>query len=97
VRLEVELRDVHEDEPDDRVLERSPVEGPHEPFAVGAALDVPAAGSYVHAHHYGGLVDADPSARRVIVVLAALFGILAAAWPARRAAKLDILNSIQSQ
>jgi putative ABC transport system permease protein len=33
----------------------------------------------------------------VIVVLAALFGILAAAWPARRAAKLDILDSIESQ
>ena len=32
----------------------------------------------------------------VIVVLAALFGILAAAWPARRAAKLDVLDSIQS-
>jgi putative ABC transport system permease protein len=32
----------------------------------------------------------------VIVVLAALFGILAAAWPARRAAKLDVLRSIQS-
>ena len=33
----------------------------------------------------------------LIVVLAALFGILAAAWPARRAAKLDVLESIQSQ
>jgi putative ABC transport system permease protein len=32
----------------------------------------------------------------VIVVLAALFGILAAAWPARRAAKLDPLESIES-
>src|SRR3954452_17368884 len=31
-----------------------------------------------------------------IVVLAALFGVLAAAWPARRAAKLDVLESIQS-
>ena len=33
----------------------------------------------------------------VIVVLAALFGIVAAAWPARRAARLDILRSIQTQ
>ncbi len=33
----------------------------------------------------------------LIVVLAALFGILAAAWPARRAAKLDVLESIQTQ
>jgi len=33
----------------------------------------------------------------LIVVLAALFGILAAAWPARRAAKLDVLDSIQAQ
>jgi putative ABC transport system permease protein len=32
----------------------------------------------------------------VIVVLAALFGILAAAWPARRAARLDVLRSIES-
>jgi putative ABC transport system permease protein len=32
----------------------------------------------------------------VIVVLAALFGVIAAAWPARRAAKLDVLSSIQA-
>ncbi len=32
----------------------------------------------------------------VIVVLAALFGVIAAAWPARRAAKLDILSSIDA-
>jgi putative ABC transport system permease protein len=32
----------------------------------------------------------------VIVILAALFGVVAAAWPARRAAKLDVLASIQS-
>jgi ABC-type antimicrobial peptide transport system permease subunit len=29
-------------------------------------------------------------------VLAAIFGVVAAAWPARRAAKLDVLSSIQS-
>jgi putative ABC transport system permease protein len=33
----------------------------------------------------------------VIVMLAAFFGIAAAAWPARRAAKLDILRSVQMQ
>ena len=33
----------------------------------------------------------------VIVVLAAVFGVVAAAWPARRAAKLDVLDSIQSE
>jgi putative ABC transport system permease protein len=32
----------------------------------------------------------------VIVVLAAVFGIVAAAWPARRAARLDVLSAIQS-
>ena len=31
----------------------------------------------------------------LIVVLAAFFGVIAAAWPARRAAKLDVLASIQ--
>jgi putative ABC transport system permease protein len=37
-----------------------------------------------------------PARLLLIVVLAALFGILAAMWPARRAAKLDVLDSIQS-
>lgn len=37
-----------------------------------------------------------PAQLLVIVILAALFGVLAAAWPARRAAKLDILDSIRS-
>jgi ABC-type antimicrobial peptide transport system permease subunit len=32
----------------------------------------------------------------VIVILAAVFGVIAAAWPARRAAKLDVLRSIES-
>src|SRR3954451_16692868 len=40
VRVEVELGDVDEDEPDDRVLQRPPVERADEPFAVGAARDV---------------------------------------------------------
>ncbi len=32
----------------------------------------------------------------LIVVLAGFFGVIAAAWPARRAAKLDVLSSIQA-
>jgi putative ABC transport system permease protein len=32
----------------------------------------------------------------VIVILAAVFGVVAAAWPARRAAKLDVLDAIHS-
>jgi putative ABC transport system permease protein len=37
-----------------------------------------------------------PAQLLFIVILAALFGVLAAAWPARRAAKLDVLASISS-
>jgi putative ABC transport system permease protein len=37
-----------------------------------------------------------PAQLLLIVILAALFGVLAAAWPARRAAKLDVLSSISS-
>ncbi len=37
-----------------------------------------------------------PAQLLVIVILAALFGVLAAAWPARRAAKLDVLDAISS-
>jgi len=37
-----------------------------------------------------------PAQLLLIVILAALFGVLAAAWPARRAAKLDVLASISS-
>src|SRR3954452_5724209 len=40
VRLEVELRHLDEDEPDDRVLQRPPVERADQTFAVVAALDV---------------------------------------------------------
>ena len=36
-----------------------------------------------------------PGQLLLIVILAGLFGVLAAAWPARRAAKLDVLSSIQ--
>jgi putative ABC transport system permease protein len=36
-----------------------------------------------------------PAQLIIIVVLAAFFGVIAAAWPARRAAKLDVLSSIQ--
>jgi putative ABC transport system permease protein len=37
-----------------------------------------------------------PGQLLLIVILAGLFGVLAAAWPARRAAKLDVLSAIQS-
>jgi putative ABC transport system permease protein len=37
-----------------------------------------------------------PAQLLLIVILAALFGVLAAVWPARRAAKLDVLASISS-
>jgi putative ABC transport system permease protein len=37
-----------------------------------------------------------PAQLLLIVILAALFGVIAAAWPARRAAKLDVLASISS-
>jgi putative ABC transport system permease protein len=33
----------------------------------------------------------------VIVVLAALAGLVAAIWPARRAAKLDVLQAISTE
>jgi putative ABC transport system permease protein len=33
----------------------------------------------------------------VYIVVAGLFGVLAAAWPARRAAKLDILRAITTE
>jgi putative ABC transport system permease protein len=37
-----------------------------------------------------------PAQLLLIVILAGLFGVLAAAWPARRAAKLDVLAAIRS-
>jgi putative ABC transport system permease protein len=37
-----------------------------------------------------------PGQLLLIVILAGLFGVLAAAWPARRAAKLDVLRSIEA-
>jgi putative ABC transport system permease protein len=37
-----------------------------------------------------------PAQLLLIVILAALFGVIAAAWPARRAAKLDVLASIST-
>jgi putative ABC transport system permease protein len=33
----------------------------------------------------------------IFVVLAALLGLLAASWPARRAAKLDVLAAISTE
>jgi putative ABC transport system permease protein len=40
--------------------------------------------------------SAAPAQLLLIVILAAIFGVVAAIWPARRAAKLDILDSIRS-
>jgi putative ABC transport system permease protein len=40
--------------------------------------------------------SAAPAQLLLIVVLAGLFGVIAAAWPARRAAKLDVLAAIQA-
>jgi putative ABC transport system permease protein len=37
-----------------------------------------------------------PAQLLLIVILAGLFGVLAAAWPARRAAKLDVLQAIEA-
>jgi putative ABC transport system permease protein len=37
-----------------------------------------------------------PAQLLFIVILAGLFGVLAAAWPARRAAKLDVLQAIEA-
>ena len=51
MRLEIEPRDVDEDEADDRVLERPAVERADQPLAVGPALDV--ATVVRHATHYG--------------------------------------------
>jgi hypothetical protein len=59
VCLEVELGDVNEDETDDRVHERPPVEDAHQPLAIGAALDVAEVIAHTHVNHYGALgVDA---------------------------------------
>jgi putative ABC transport system permease protein len=40
--------------------------------------------------------SAAPAQLLLIVILAGVFGIIAAAWPARRAAKLDVLAAISS-
>jgi putative ABC transport system permease protein len=40
--------------------------------------------------------SAAPAQLLLIVILAGIFGVLAAAWPARRAARLDVLESISS-
>jgi putative ABC transport system permease protein len=40
--------------------------------------------------------SAAPAQLLLIVILAAIFGVVAAIWPARRAAKLDVLDAIRS-
>src|ERR1035438_10826392 len=57
VGLDVELGDIDEDPADDRVNQRPPVEGTHEPLAVGAGLDVAQVAAQAHAQNYGGSAD----------------------------------------
>ena len=66
---------------------------------LGLVIGVAFAWAMVHALADQGIdkFSLAPVQLVVIVLLAALFGVLAAAWPARRAAKLDVLQSIQSE
>jgi putative ABC transport system permease protein len=66
---------------------------------LGLVIGVAFAWAMVHALADQGIdkFSLAPVQLVVIVVLAALFGVLAAAWPARRAAKLDVLSSIQTE
>ena len=41
--------------------------------------------------------NAAPGQLVIIFVLAAIFGVLAAIWPARRASKLDVLEAISTE
>jgi putative ABC transport system permease protein len=63
---------------------------------LGVAVGLSAGSAFVHVLDDKGLTDlAIPTGQIAIyVVAAALAGVLAAAWPARRAAKLDILEAI---
>jgi putative ABC transport system permease protein len=65
---------------------------------LGLVIGVVFAWAMVKALHDQGIdkFALAPTQLIVIVVLAAIFGVVAAAWPARRAAKLDVLSSIQS-
>ncbi len=65
---------------------------------LGLIIGVVFAWAMVKALHDQGIekFSLAPVQLLIIVVLAAFFGVVAAAWPARRAAKLDVLSSIQS-
>jgi putative ABC transport system permease protein len=65
---------------------------------LGLVIGVVFAWAMVRALHDQGIEQFSLAAPQllVIVVLAAVFGVIAAAWPARRAAKLDVLRSIES-
>ena len=65
---------------------------------LGLVIGVVFAWALVKALHDQGIEQFSlaPAQLLVIVILAAVFGVIAAAWPARRAAKLDVLRSIES-
>ena len=63
------------------------------------AVGLSAGSAFVHVLKDKGLTDLTiPGGQiAVYVVAAALAGVLAAAWPARRAARLDILEAIAQE
>jgi putative ABC transport system permease protein len=66
---------------------------------LGVGVGLSAGSAFVHVLRDKGLTDlAVPGGQIAIYVVAAAFaGVLAAAWPARRAAKLDILEAIAQE
>lgn len=66
---------------------------------LGVAVGLSAGSAFVHVLKDKGLTDlAIPGGQiAVYVVAAALAGVLAAAWPARRASRLDILEAIAQE
>jgi putative ABC transport system permease protein len=66
---------------------------------LGLVIGVVFAWALVHALSDQGIdqFSLAPVQLIAIVVLAAVFGVIAAIWPARRAAKLDILSSIRTE
>ena len=65
---------------------------------LGLVIGVVFAWAMVRALHDEGIEQFSlaPAQLLLIVILAAVFGVIAAAWPARRAAKLDVLRSIEA-
>jgi putative ABC transport system permease protein len=65
---------------------------------LGLVIGVVFAWAMVKALHDEGIEQFSlaPAQLLLIVILAAVFGVIAAAWPARRAARLDVLSSIES-